>query len=290
MSKRGIIGIQMMMLKTKVEELGAYETLKRCADLGYHAVEISQIPMTADNVSEIKRACEDFGIKVAAMSASLEPMMPGMTGEFLVSDFDKIVVDCKTLDCKFLRIGMLPITSMGNREKALDFVRRTDEMAERLAAHDIELYYHNHHVEFVKYDGQYLLDIIAENTKYMGFELDVHWIHRGGEDPIKIIKRYEGRVKLIHLKDFRITEIDLSGISNDMSQFMRAFSDVVQFAELGQGNLPLHEIIQAGLESGSEYFLVEQDDTYGRDPFDCLADSRDHLYALGYKDWFKLPS
>lgn len=290
MSKRGIIGIQMMMLKTKVEELGAYETLKRCADLGYHAVEISQIPMTADNVSEIKRACEDFGIKVAAMSASLEPMMPGMTGEFLVSDFDKIVVDCKTLDCKFLRIGMLPITSMGNREKALDFVRRTDEMAERLAAHNIELYYHNHHVEFVKYDGQYLLDIIAENTKYMGFELDVHWIHRGGEDPIKIIKRYEGRVKLIHLKDFRITEIDLSGISNDMSQFMRAFSDVVQFAELGQGNLPLHEIIQAGLESGSEYFLVEQDDTYGRDPFDCLADSRDHLYALGYKDWFKLPS
>lgn len=288
MAKRALIGIQMMMLKGKVDELGAYETLKRSAEMGYHAIEISQIPMTPENVAEIKRACEDFKIKVAAMSASLEPMMPGMPGEFLVSDFDKIVADCKTLNCNFLRIGMLPITSMGNRDKALDFVRRTDQMAERLAEHGIELYYHNHHIEFVKYDGQYLLDIIAENTKYMGFELDVHWIHRGGEDPIKIIKRYEGRVKLIHLKDFRITEIDLSGLGKDMSQFMRAFSDVVQFAELGQGNLPLHEIIQAGLESGSEYFLVEQDDTYGRDPFDCLADSRDHLYELGYKDWFEL--
>ncbi len=289
MAKRGLIGIQMMMLKGKVEELGAYETLKQCAEMGYHSVEISQIPMTEENVSEIKRACQDFSIKVAAMSASLEPMMPGMPGEFLVSDFDKIVKDCKTLDCSFLRIGMLPLTSMGSRDKALDFVKRTDEMAERLAEHGIELYYHNHHVEFVKYEGQYLLDIIAENTKYMGFELDVHWIHRGGEDPVKIIKRYAGRVKLIHLKDFRISEIDLTGVAEDRSQFMRAFSDVVQFAELGQGNLPLDEIIQAGLEAGSLHFLVEQDDTYGRDPFDCLRDSRDHLYELGYKEWFDLP-
>lgn len=289
MAKRGLIGIQMMMLKGKVDELGAYETLKRCADLGYHSIEISQIPMTPENIKEIKRACDDFGIKVAAMSASLEPMMPGMPGEYLVSGFDKIVADCKALDCNFLRIGMLPMTSMGNRDKALDFVRRADEMAERLLEHGIELYYHNHHIEFVKYDGQYLMDIIAENTKFMGFELDVHWIHRGGENPVKIIKQYSGRVKLIHLKDFRIGEVDLSGVAEDKSKFMQAFSNVVEFAELGEGNLPLDEIIKAGLEAGSEHFLVEQDDTYGRDPFDCLKISRDHLYKLGYKDWFELP-
>ncbi len=289
MSNRGLIGIQMMMLKGKVDELGAYETLKRCAELGYHSVEISQIPMTAENVSEIKRACADFGIKVAAMSASLEPMLPGMPGEFLVSDFDKIVADCKTLDCNFLRIGMLPMTSMGNRDKALDFVRRADEMAARLLEHGIELYYHNHHIEFVKYDGQYLLDIIAENTKYMGFELDVHWIHRGGEDPVKIIKKYSGRVKLIHLKDLRIGEVNLEGVAEDRSKFGQAFANVVEFAELGEGSLPFEEIIPAGLEAGSEHFLVEQDNTYGRDPFECLRISRDHLYKLGYKDWFELP-
>lgn len=290
MDNRGLIGIQMMMLKQKVDELGAYETLKRCADLGYHSVELSQIPMTAENVGEIKRACEDFGIKVAAMSASLEPMFPGMPGEYLVSDFDKIVNDCKTLDCKFLRIGMLPMTSMGSREKALDFVRRCDEFAEELAKHDIELYYHNHHIEFIKYDGQYLLDIIADETKYMGFEIDVHWVHRGGEDPIKVLKKLNGRVKLLHLKDLRISEVKLDPDSKDPRDFMRAFTDVVQFAELGTGSLPLAEIIPAALEAGCEHFLVEQDDTYGRDPFDCLRDSRDHLYELGYKDWFSLPS
>ena len=39
------------------------------------------------------------------------------------------------------------------------------------------------------------------------------------------------------------------------------------------GNLTL----QAG-----QYLLIEQDEQYGRDPFDCLAASRDHLVELGY--------
>ena len=56
------------------------------------------------------------------------------------------------------------MTCMGNREKALDFVKRADEMAEKLKAEGIDLYYHNHHVEFVRYDGEYLLDIIKNNT------------------------------------------------------------------------------------------------------------------------------
>lgn len=39
------IGVQAMMLKEKFEELGAYDTLKKVSELGYHSIEISQIPM-----------------------------------------------------------------------------------------------------------------------------------------------------------------------------------------------------------------------------------------------------
>lgn len=48
----------------------------------------------------------------------------------------------------------------------------------------------------------------------------------------------------------------------------------------------LRACIGAGLDGGAEYFLIEQDDSYGRDPFDCLCDSRDHLIEPGYGDWF----
>lgn len=288
MSKKGLIGIQMSTIKSKIDELGAYGTLKACAELGYHCVEVSQIPMTAENVAEMKRACDEFGIKIAALSAGLEPMIPGMPGEWLTTDFDKIVADCKALNCDMLRIGMLPMNCMGSREKALDFVKRADEMAARLKEHGIDLYYHNHHIEFTKYDGEYLLDIIKNNTQHMGFELDIHWIQRGGENPVEFIKKYDGRIRLLHLKDYRIGEVKMPEAPFDPKTFMAAFTGVVEFAEVGEGTLPIKECIEAGLAGGSEYFLIEQDDTYGRDPFDCLKTSRDNLIKLGYADWFEL--
>jgi sugar phosphate isomerase/epimerase len=261
--------------------------LKRLAELGYHCIEISQIPMTPENIAGMKQACQEFDIKVAASSAMLEPLYPGFPGEALTTHFDKIVADCKELDCNFLRIGMLPFTSMGDRDRALGFVLHAEEMAERLAGHGIDLYYHNHHVEFEKYDGQYLLDIIRDNTRRMGFELDVHWIQRGGENPVAVIRRFAGRIKLIHLKDYRI-QLDLTLMLGGAfpEKFREVFSKAVQFAEVGEGSLPMKEIIDTGLECGSEYFLVEQDDTYGRDAFDCLVTSRDNLIKLGYQDWF----
>ena len=50
--------------------------------------------------------------------------------------------------------------------------------------------------------------------------------------------------------------------------------------------MPIKECMEAGLAGGSEYFLIEQDDTYGRDPFESLRISRDNLIKMGYADWF----
>ena len=93
-------------------------------------------------------------------------MLPGMPGEFLCNpdDYKKIVEDCRKLDCDMLRIGMLPMTCMGNYQKAVDFAKEANEYALKLKEDGIDLYYHNHHVEFVRYDGEFLLDIIRANA------------------------------------------------------------------------------------------------------------------------------
>ena len=79
---------------------------------------------------------------------------------------------------------------------------------------------------------------------------------------------------------------DMSG-QDGMAKFVSAFFDKpVRFAELGAGSLPLKACIETGIEGGAEYFLIEQDDSYGRDPFDWLKDSRAHLVELGYESWF----
>ena len=214
--------------------------------------------------------------------------MPGMPGETLTDDFNKIVQDCKTLDCNFLRIGMLPLTIMGDKEKIMQFISKAEDMAHSLAEQGIELYYHTHHVEFQKFDGEYLLDLIKNNTSKLGFELDIHWIQRAGENPVDIITQYKDRISLLHLKDYRIGQLDLNEEDfKDMPKFFNKFTNLIEFAEVGEGNMNIPAVIDAGLASGAKYFLVEQDDTYGRDPFECLEISAQNLRKLGYADWFE---
>ncbi len=283
--KQAKIGVIIMMLKKNFEEIGVYESLCKLKDIGYNYIEVSQLPMTPENTNAVRRACDDTGLTVAAMSAMLEdvqlPGAPAQKRENLADDFDKIVADCRALDCTFLRMGILPLQYLESKDTLIDFAHKADAMADRLQEQGISFYYHTHHFEFAKYDGQYALDIIKDNSSKIGFELDVHWIWRGGVDPVEFIKGYERRVKLLHLKDYRIGKVDLTN-----ADVRAAMGNVVEWAEVGEGTLDMKAIIDAGLESGAEYLIVEQDSTYGRDAFESLQISRDNLVKLGYGDLF----
>jgi sugar phosphate isomerase/epimerase len=213
-----------------------------------------------------------------------------MPNDALEGDLEKIVADCKRLGADMVRIGMLPFEAMTQLDRVLDFCDRTNEAALRLRESGIRLYYHNHHIEFAKFDGRFMLDVIAERAPEVGLELDVHWLQRGGVNPAAVIGQFAGRVRMVHLKDYRIGLLDPSAFEalqrGDRAGFQRAFSDVVQFAEVGEGNLDFGAIVPAALEAGAEYLLVEQDELYGRTVWEALRTSHDNLVALGFGDLF----
>jgi sugar phosphate isomerase/epimerase len=187
-------------------------------------------------------------------------------------------------------MGMLPLDAMQSLDAVLDFCDRSEEMAKRLAGEGIGLYYHNHHIEFAKYDGAYLLDIIADRAPAMGLEIDVHWVQRGGLDPVSTLRKYGDRVAMVHLKDYRIGTLPPTAFESlaagDAAAFSAAFTGVVQFAEVGEGSLDFPAIIAASQEIGADYLLVEQDDHYGRTPLECLQTSYDNLVGMGFAELF----
>src|SRR4051794_18212309 len=280
------IGVQMMMLKTEVEELGPFEVLRHLRDAGFSAVEVSQIPMTSENVSEMRSARDELGTDFGALSAGVG----GGQNDSLLTEYAKIVNDARTLGASRVRIGMMPLPAMASQEALLAFCRQAEEVAGRLADDGITLYYHNHHIEFAKRAGTTILDIIRAAAPTMRLEIDVHWVQRGGKDPVRTLDKYRGLVDLVHLKDYRIGELPPTAFealqSGDYAAFMQAFTGVAQFGEIGEGNLEWTEIIDQAIASGAEYLLIEQDDQYGRDPFDCLQTSRENLVALGFESLF----
>jgi sugar phosphate isomerase/epimerase len=283
------IGVQAMMLKDSFTEIGAFETLRKASDIGYNAVEISQIPMTPENVAELDRSRSELGMDIAALSVAMETPK-GRPGDSLAEHFDKIVDDAKRLDSKLLRIGMLPFEAMTSIGAVIDFAKKANEYAERLLEQGLGLYYHNHHIEFAKFDGKFMLDIIAENSPAMGMEIDVHWVQRGGLDPVRTLEKYAGRTAMVHLKDYRIGQMPESAMglldSGDFVGFMTEFKNVVQFAEVGEGNLDFASIIPAAQAAGAQYLLVEQDELYGRTVWEALQTSYDNLVALGQSELF----
>ncbi len=281
------IGVQMMNFREVVLKDGVYSTLKKLNEIGFNVFELSMVATTPENISEIKRAMKDFNIEIGAMSTSLTSPHPSI--ESLQTHFDKTIRDCKALNCNILRIGILPFNIMGDKNAALEFIKACDEAAKKVEEHGITLHFHSHHNEFTKFDGKYLIESMRDETTNLGFELDTHWIWRGGEVPEDYIKNFEGRIKVLHLKDYAIAAPDFSRFAPETihpgnAEFVSAYHGIVHYAPVGEGSLKFKEIINSAVEIGVDYFFIEQDDTYGRDPYDCITSSYNHLVEIGFKD------
>ncbi len=278
------IGLQMSTVAATVREIGLYETLKQVSEIGIHHIEVSQVTMNEENIALLLKAKEDFGIQVSAMTAMLAPMNNQWDAYFdnLEQHFDKIVADCKAVGCTAVRIGSTTPAACGSYEAAVEFAKQTDAVGQKLKEHGIDLYFHTHHMELAMHKGKIVLDILKDNGENYGFELDIHWLQRGGFNPVKVIESYDGRVRLLHLKDYRVN----GAMYAEMGMGGDSLNAIIEFAEVGEGSLPIEECIEAGKRCGCEFFFIEQDKTYDRAPLESVKISHDNLVKMGYGDWF----
>lgn len=280
-----VVGLQLMMLKDRINEKGMYEVLREVRELDIDAVEVSQVEMTDELIDDLVRGRADFGVETAAMSASIAP---GGNGFALETEFDRAVEACRKTGSRFLRIGMMPFTAMTSKAATEEWAASVESYAARLAEQGITLCYHNHHVDLIQFEGERIFDIVRRVAPSLLFEVDLHWVQRGGMAPLDMLEAYAGVCKLIHVKDFRVAPMPADAVEKlqakelDMKDFYGIFLSLAQFAEVGQGNMNWPALLPAAQKAGAEYFLIEQDDTYGRDPIDSIRESREYLKSIGY--------
>ena len=277
------IGIQIMVLKDEVDTLGAYEVFRRLKEIGCNCVEMSQVTMNEENVAEIKRACKDFDMEICAISATVQDES-SIYAESIVAGYDKIVADARELGVDYIRLGSMPGGYEGSYGEIAKFAHKAEAYADRLEKDGFKLYFHNHHREFTKYDNMYVMDIIKKEAPKLGFEIDIFWVQRGGENPLEFIKGYKNRLDLLHIKDYKIADPSTEVVDEEYRKALpELFADVVRFAEIGEGNLPIKDIIDVAVnELGTKYLIIEQDRTYSKDKFECYKLSIENLKKMGY--------
>ncbi|MGD1072853.1 MAG: sugar phosphate isomerase/epimerase [Bryobacteraceae bacterium] len=154
----------------------------------------------------------------------------------------------------------------------LDFYRRTaDNMnhaAELCRKAGLQFAYHNHAFEFAGKEGERPIDIFYErlDRNLVALEMDVFWVSVAGNDPVETLKKWKGRVGLLHLKD------KAKGTPVQYTESVPPST----FREVGSGMLNFTAILKAAPAAGVKHYFVEQDQTEG-DPLDSLAKSFGYL-------------
>ena len=255
MDKR--IGAQLYTLRDfckTAEDLDV--TLKKVSDIGYKILQVSGIgPIPAKEIREI---ADKHGLEIKVTHRPLT--------EF-TENIDALIEFHKTIGADFAGIGIMPTKYQTSKEGLMEFIKITTDAANELSKNGLGLSYHNHAIEFAKFDGEYIFDILLNNTpENYKFMVDVHWVAMGGVDPAKWILRCKDRLSGVHFKDFKINP----GVNTPV------------YAEVMEGNLNWDEIFDASEKANAPYAFVEQDDCYGVDPFLCMETSYKNLTKKGF--------
>lgn len=153
-----------------------------------------------------------------------------------------------------------PGIGMSERDDALRAAEFLETCAEAFEAAGICFAYHNHAHEFEQDGGQYLLEIMLDNTILTGFELDVYWTAYAGVDPLSFIQKHAGKFSLLHFKD-----IDKNCAN----------------VELGRGTLDFAALGKAGIAQGARELIVEQEE-YTLPPAESVTVDAVYMKALTF--------
>ena len=247
-------GLQLYTLRKELSSELSEEAMKKVKELGYSYVQVAGDLATIERTGLLAR---NLGLEVIGSVGAIDDIL---------YNFDETIRVHKAIGAFDVGVS----ASFKSATEVEEYIVKANALADRLAEHGLTFSYHNHAKEFIRMEnGKLPYDMLIDGltSKNAYFMPDTYWIQYGGKNPVKEIKKLAGRLPCVHFKDYAIAR-------GPREQSIR-------FAPIGSGNLDWDEIIAACKESGVKYALIEQDNSFGADPFECLKISYDFLISKG---------
>ncbi len=222
-------------------------TLKAVAEMGYAGVEFAG--WHNHSASELKKILADTGLKVAGAHIPI--------AQFENDQWESNADFNQALGNPYLIVPGIP----ADRRKTLDDWRRLAEffnqLAEKAAARDLRVGFHNHMVEFEELEGRIPWEVFFDAARTdVIMQIDTGNALRAGAQAADYLRRYPGRAEIVHLKEH---------------------SAVNEKALIGEGDVPWQTIFELSETiGGTKWYVVEEE----RRPYPPLESVRRSLEAL----------
>ena len=273
--KKFNVGLQLYTLRNEMEQ--DFEgTLKAVKEMGYDYVEFAGF--NGKSADEVKEIVDRVGLN--AISVHQGTQLFEETGEKAIEYLAEVGV-------KYCAIPWFNLENFtDNWEKSMESFKN---YSKALKEKGIQLLYHNHDFEFNKVDGEYIIDRLYTELSADEIcpEFDTCWVHYAGEDPCEYLEKYAGRVDVLHLKDYICTNKGGGSvyalIDKDGKEEKKASKEEngFQFRPLGMGVQNFEAILKSAEKAGTEYVIVEQDESPDMSPLEAVKISREYLRKLG---------
>ena len=188
------IGLELYSVRHDLDK-DALGTLKAVAAMGYDGVEFAGAPK--HSAEEIRDMLQETGLVCCGWHTPFN----------LVQDdkLEETIAFNETINNRYVIVPGIPEPLRRTREDWLKLAEFFNELAGKLAAHDMVTGYHNHHVEFTPLDGEQPWDTFFGNTSDgVVMQLDMGNALYGGGDVVGILERYPGRATTVHLKPYSV--------------------------------------------------------------------------------------
>ncbi len=232
---------------------GFRESLRRCAGIGFAGVQLSAVGCMNGDSPEVdakaaRRWLDEFGLSCCATHRPW-PSLAASTEEEV--EFHK------ELGCDYTAVGSISGDFGQEPDSYRRFLEAAKPVAEKLKKAGIRFGYHNHSHEFIRDEstGKPCMEILVQEADWLQMEVDTYWVAHAGVCPADFLQTCSGRLPVIHVKDMEVVP-----------------KDGPVMAPVGEGNLCWESILSACRSGGTEWLVVEQD-TCRRDPFECLTSS-----------------
>ncbi len=254
------IGLQTFTIRRYLKSPAAIDgAFARLAEIGLAHVELAYVKLQPAYIDALELAGKRSGISFGSSQIKFA---------ILDKQRDWMVRLHEQLDCPMTAVSVLPFKAIkGSRDDLLAFSDQLELMGQWYRERGIQLCFHHHDYEFRRYGDQPGIDLILQHTspENVGLELDTYWVQRGGRSPQGMIRDLDGRVKVVHLRDYSVKPRLIDMLPTD--------------TELGAGNLDLGGIIDACCDRQVALLAIEQST---RTPFDSVTRSVEHVRQLGF--------
>jgi sugar phosphate isomerase/epimerase len=226
------VGIQLYSVRDRSEK-DFLTTIQEIGEIGYRNVELAGY--YGHSAKEVRQALSDAGLNAPSAHVGLSVGDPAVWDKLKEQVEYGLELGLKRFIVPWYPLGDNP--TLDGVYKMADTLGQAGKIVKESG---LEFGYHNHAFEFKPVEGKLIIDHLLERISpdLLFAEFDLGWVKVAGQDPAEYVKKYAGRLPLVHAKDFKEDGKD---------------------TEIGRGSVDWDSALAACKSAGVEYVIIEQE-------------------------------